>query len=176
MPIPKLSRISLDGTPWKNNPDFVEELSAGTFISFRSHLMHCSDEKNEFREMTVYDYQCVIVMLSYWENHRPLLARLMDEYIPVVEIRKAPLTTTVESTSVDINSGEATPDPLQLTYFSSSKNTAELLRKVTPDQFIDLIWHFVDSVSKDWIEKTFSIIFKAFDPITPDVEIALKNE
>lgn len=121
-------------------------MSAGVFTRFRRNLSECS-EKYGNRNITWYDWKVFICLLSLIKDGRPLLQELVESASPP---------------------GQDFPLP--------AKKIGEVLNNLTPDQFMEILYRWMDEVPKDWIDEVYAIYEKNFDSVSEEATATLKND
>jgi hypothetical protein len=158
--IPSLRKVFVP-----SHPDLqLQEMSAGVFTRFRRNLAECS-EKYGNRNITWYDWKVFICLLSLVKDGRPLLQELVE-------------STPPQSTPPDLSSFPSTPDnsPPGQDFPLPAKKIGEVLNNLTPDQFMEILYDWIDEVPKDWIDEVYAIYEKNFDSVSEEATATLKND
>ena len=140
--VPQLRKVDLKGNP-TTEPDFFLEVSAGTFIKFRNLLLSGPD-----KQMTIFEYQCYVVLLSSHEAGRPLLHNMLW---------------------FSVYKGTELNPPVW------GMPIGPLLEYITAEQFFKAVTYFMENTPKAWIIEAFEAI-NSVAPVSPEAEASLKNE
>lgn len=143
--VPTLRRVDIEGNPTTSD-DYLQEVSAGTFIAFRELLLQGED-----RDITLQEYKCYVVLMSAHEGGRPHLHHMLWK-----AVYKGTDLVPLDSTDWYAPIGK-------------------LLKYITAEQFFAAVTYFKDVTPNDWINKAFDAIQRVA-PFSPEAENSLKNE
>ena len=130
--IPTLRKVDINGEPTEDK-DYFLETSAGTFISFRELLL-----KGEDKNLTVFEYQCYMVLLSAHVDSKPILNHYLEE--------------TKEASE----------------YSFEDVGVMKILKSVTPDHFFRAVDKFREETPQIWIEDAYSVVNRMAPLVTED--------
>lgn len=147
MPIPTLRTKVLSDPALE-----LREMSAGVFIRFRHNLANCSEAYRN-REITWYDWKVFIVALSLFKDGKPLLHDLTQP-----QPSDQPSLPGMEDSS------------------PAKHSVGKILDDLTPDQFMETVFNWIDQVPKDWIDDVYKIYEDEFDSVSEEAVSTLKND
>lgn len=154
---PPLIDVGMNGEPFSDKKGFfLRQLSTGVYTTLSEKMTGYS--KAEEENISVTRYQAFIVFLSLW-------SRSSDGDVPHFH------TVANEWYANKTPEGKK---PKILRY--NPGEYTQLLKQVTPDEFMAICDYFNDQSTREWVEEIYIITDKKLQSTSEQTKEALKNE